>query len=171
MIGIISVFVSLFSLISAFELNADKSHKRCDLELQGIVHQPETAGLRYLESISRELKCAGQLLWTPYNVSTIENFEQKFTVVVNVWDAFGNIIYPAPIINLGKSMNAALSYTNVAPEHIFFTTAHANLNTGAFDLNTGTELMSYEYIQYSTNGELKYVVIYLPSEAGPLLKK
>lgn len=136
----------------------------CTSELEGIVYQPPTPSFEYFNRISEEIKVAGPILWTPYNVSFIETFETKYKISVQVYDAFRNPLYPQDLD--GQTYYSTTSTANMNGSG--YATVPASPNNGMY---MGMAMAMYEFIVYNGYGELKYVLLMLPLSEAPLLKK
>ena len=150
--------LSICGLIAAEQVERDlKDTAVCSRELEGIVYQPHSAALAYFNRISEEIKVAGPILWTSQNVSFIQTFETKYQVDVQVYDAFGYLIYP----EVGSK-----------PTNFMSTTAIANMNGSGYVRDTDKDdLARYEFIVYDCVGRLKYVMLNMPLEDAPSFKK
>ena len=159
---------SLFGLIAAEQ--SEQQHRRdnsavCTKELEEIVYQPESATLAYFTRISEGFKCAGPVLWTPQNISFIQTFENKYNVNVEVFDAFGHLIYPEIIPALKNTL------TKDDRLNMGSITATANMNGSGYVRDTDAEEMAkYEFIVYDYQGRLKYVQINMPLSEAPSFK-
>ena len=130
------------------------STEKCTRELEGVVYQPETAARLYLNKISEQIKIASPILWTEQANGYIQNFEQKYNVVVTILDAFRNVVN-VPV----KCMVQKTYYS---------TTSTANLNGSGFAVDTDKdERIVYEFIVFNQFGELKYVMITMPLSNSP----
>ncbi len=181
--SLIIVALSAIGLISAEEQKECPS-KLCTRELEEIVYQPMTPTFAYLNRISEELKLAGPIFWAPQNESFIENFEVKYRVGIQVFDAFRNRIYPqfAPL----KSMSQSQIW--LPSKSYYSTTSIANMNGSGFAIFSAAEMSRiilgtdlpipfgmgaamYEFLVYSPFGDAKYINIVMPLSEAPIVAK
>lgn len=154
-LGALSITGAISALIDE-SFDSSDNPAVCERELEGIVYQPHSAALAYLNKISEEIKVVGPILWTPQGDSYLQAFENKYQVGVQVYDAFMNIVYN----NLG---GLEMKYMS--------TTATANMNGSGYARDTdGDELVRYEFIVYDQIGQLKYVLINMPLSEAPAFK-
>lgn len=160
--ALIIVALSIFGFATAEERvqyasERDVNAAACSKELEGIVYQPHSAALSYFNRISEEIKIAGPILWTPYNISFIQTFENKYQVEVQVYDAFLNMIYPTGV------PSSASGYMPI--------TSTANMNGSGFLRDTDSmEMARYQFIVFDGIGQLKYVLLNMPLADTPAYK-
>ena len=151
---IFALAASIFGLVVA-EVHRqpnDCRAKKCTRELEAIVYQPATYYREYLDRISQEIKIQGPyILFTNQADSFIEAFEAKYQVQVNLINPFRR----------DPNLKGAFVPT------FYSTTSVANMNGTGYDYSTeeGMKAAMVEFIVYSPDGRLVYVMINLPLES------
>lgn len=149
------------AVVSAFNLQtteiAARSPKTCALQLQAAIDYPQTPAAVYLADIADRFKCAGEVLYTSNNVTFIKNFANTYKVVVIVFDAFGNVLFPQVPLPLPQGlMGVPVSRSNINEPTVIFVPEKQAYGT--------------QFIVYSPLGEAKYVTIGLPASEAPFFK-
>lgn len=161
---LIFFFAALIATVSALTHNVAEveqievnSPKKCALQLQAALNYPETPAANYLGQIAQRFRCSSQVLYTPNNVSYIENFERTYGVIVVVHDAFGVPLFPdssSPIYPL-------LTPTMGVPIY------PAEINNPIVAYFPGHLAYDTTFLVYSAFGEVKIVSIGLPAVNSP----
>lgn len=130
----------------------------CTRELEGIVYQPESAALNYLNRIGDQIRLASPILWTSVESSFLESLEARYGITITVLSPFRDVTFPA------SEVGTAPFYKS--------TTSTANMNGNGFARDTDSDqTIDYEIVVFNQNGEMKYVMINMPLENAPMLKQ
>lgn len=155
------LLAAFFAAVSAVILESTeveqveyRSSKKCSLELQAALNYPHTPAADYLIKIAHRFNAAGEVLYTPNNVSYIQNFQQTYGVNIKVFDSFGDMIYP------NRRANVAHAYVSVAAADIKNIIVNFSSDKGNYYT---------QFIVFSPFAEAKYVFITLPSANAPFL--
>lgn len=133
------------------------SPKTCALRLQAAIDYPQTPAAVYLADIADRFKCAGDVLYTNNNVTFIKNFASTYKIVVIVFDAFGNVLFPNVPLPLPQGLMGV-------------PVSRSNINQPAVINVPEKQAYGTQFIVYSPFGEVKYVTIGLPAIEAPFFK-
>ena len=148
------LLIALFTLFASLALGGNYRKSCCEKELAGVAYSVQNPWKEYLKNISYELRNIADIWKTPLGPSVVENFTNKYSAIVAIIDAFGNI-------NEYAFGNLVAEATPTTRFNVYSSRdARSVMNLGAFA--NEEEVVAYSFLSFGRDGSVYEVTIGRP---------